>query len=480
MASNQRSLQNMSNHQHYRSPSHSNHAAPRQEGSRSHFPRRTIGREFPSLTYLCRQVISTNLERYPAEAFSILDESEWGHLVETRYVRTRPLRGSGGLDGSGRRAPAIHHKFMQSVEEALPHLAESKVADEKIWKDNCNHIFPKDGVSRPNGMTLPWPLLVKKIELHAAILKAMHPGGPHYTTNLEDTACQQELDGAIEAFIELPMNVELLKQTGIGKIVKKVIKHGPPIINQPFPDDLAYRVNYLPNATPKLLLQSILQYWMTLAANDGVQIEDGDRKPAAALPAGNNNDPNNVESYLSPDKNKGIDEVMDCLTWRQLFVKLQDYNERRKEDQGARIRERRQKLDEVRPKIVKVRPARPQHAAILARPTQRKSSSSSWSSSTSSGSVSSGASKMQALRAEAMVTSTRRRPPPPPTRVKGGFGDAVAFASGKKRKAAPVPTKTVALAGGKRMKVPDTQKAPPNLQKRINLFKKLKRPPPGR
>ena len=137
------------------------------------------------------------------------------------------------------------------------------------------------------------------------------------------------------------------------------------------------------------------------------------------------------------------------------------------------MRERRRRLDTVRPKIVKVRPASSRQDKILGRssfgsgfsPTQKTAPS--------------GNAKIRQLRMEAKVTSTRRQPPPVAAARKqtSGFGAAVAFASvGKKvvgrRKTAPV-TKSVTLAGGKRMAAPDAKSVgSANLQKRLKMLKR--------
>jgi hypothetical protein len=140
------------------------------------------------------------------------------------------------------------------------------------------------------------------------------------------------------------------------------------------------------------------------------------------------------------------------------------------------MRERRQKLDSVRPKIVKVRPASSRQDSIINRQQN----------SLAAGGSSSGNSKIQQLRMEANVTSSRRNRPAKPMKplggsgstVKpsgGGFGAAVAFAVGAKdsntkRKAAA--TTTIQLAGNKRMKVPNSKKVGVNVRKRLGLLKR--------
>jgi hypothetical protein len=123
-------------------------------------------------------------------------------------------------------------------------------------------------------------------------------------------------------------------------------------------------------------------------------------------------------------------------------------------------------LDSDRPKIVKVRPTKPQHAAILSRPGSGGGSAPSAS----------GTSKLNKIKMEAMVTATRQRPPVQakvPSGGGGGFGAAVAFASASKKSAKrKAPSKIISLANGKRMKVPDTKKAAANQKSRWNKVKK--------
>ena len=81
---------------------------------------------------------------------------------------------------------------------------------------------------------------------------------------------------------------------------------------------------------------------------------------------------------------------------------------------------------------------------------------------------------------EAKVTSTRRQPPQPSpaaTKARSGFGAAVAFAAVSKtvtrtRKTGLPAVKTIALAGGKRINIPDAKGASGNVRKRLKMLKK--------
>ena len=159
-----------------------------------------------------------------------------------------------------------------------------------------------------------------------------------------------------------------------------------------------------------------------------------------------------------------------CSSWRALYQTLKAQDEQRRNRQGEKMRERRQKLDKVRPKIVKVRHASAKQDKIL-------NHSSFGSGYNPHAKPPPGNSKIQQLKMEAQVTSARRRPPPDISKQRSSFGAAVAFAStGKsatgKRKAPPA-TKSITLSGGKRIKVPDIKKtASVNVQKRLGMLKK--------
>ena len=77
-------------------------------------------RRIENLSTLCRNVIVSNLERYPGEAFAILDEQEWDNLIKLKHTSTRPRLGKGGLDGTGRMNPVVSDKFITEVEESVP------------------------------------------------------------------------------------------------------------------------------------------------------------------------------------------------------------------------------------------------------------------------------------------------------------------------------------------------------------------------
>lgn len=384
-----------------------------------------------SLVDRCRNVVVSNLERYPPEAFGILDEGEWNTIIKCRHERTKPQKGKGGLDGTGRMNPAVGDKFMLELESSIPEFAQSDLVDKLIWKDIVEHRFKVGGLSRPKGLLFPWPVLEDMAEQHGSTLLSLAK------MNSIDQEARKRGMKAIKAICEMPMDVTLLKSSGVGKTVKKFLKACSTneclqVFDEPLsPQDL--------RDTPRSKLEAVLQVWMQMAANSGVRMSTS------------------TDTDLSVDDQctKDLAKARKCNSWRELFAVLTAYDEKRKSNHGARMRERRQKLDSVRPKIVKVRHATKRHNDIINR--QR--------------SLDAASSKFQQIRMEANVTSTRRRPPVTPSAQSasgGGFGAAVAFATGRKSlksKAQTARPTTVQLSGNKLMKVPNSKKAAANLQR---------------
>lgn len=343
-----------------------------------------------SLIDLCRSVIVAHLERYPAAVFGICDPEEWESIIRLRHKKTQPKSGSGGLDGSGRQAPALSEKVLREIEAQNLHLAESKVVDDLVWKDCVEFRFRRDGMSRPKGLRLPWPELLQTVKNSVESLEA----------NDGDTDRRIE---AIDILEETPMNISLLQATGVGKTLRKMVKRCKE--DSTFPTDQLKR------------LEDILQSWKSLAS-----------------------DASNAQMSCDETLLHDMELAEKCWTWRQLFAVLKERQDNLRTSQGRKMREAREKLASDRPKVVKVRPATAKQNRILERP-----------SSTTQISTSLPASKLSKLRQET-VQSNQRLTASPAKRTGPSFGDAVAFASTKKRK---TETRTqVTLAGGKVMHVP--------------------------
>ena len=323
-----------------------------------------------SLVDRCRTVIVAYLERYPPAAFGVLEPDEWSTLVNYKHRGTKPERGSGGLDGTGRHAPAISEKYMNAVEQASEHLKTAET-DVLIWKDCCNARFKQ--VSRPRMLEEPWPLMTERIQALGRELEEKTTATPRNVL--------QQLQAA-------PMNVALLQVTQIGKTVKKVTK----AIRKDDPEDPTGCLD---------MLTRILNRWKDMAAKDDKQGPDW---------------------KLAEQSN----------SWRDLYKNLFDREEKRRADQGQRMRERRENLNVTRPKVVKVRPAKKQHERLINGsrvPVQSPGAGPAANTSNS---------KLQKLRQETAVISARtlssKSTAQPFSAGKASFSRAVAVAACAKRK----------------------------------------------
>ncbi|KAG7369589.1 TFIIS helical bundle-like domain containing protein [Nitzschia inconspicua] len=415
------------------------------------------------LSELCRICIVSNLERYPPDTFFIIDELEWESIVKLRHEKSKPTKGKGGLDGTGRLNPAIGEKFLSLVEETNPHLQQSKVVDHLVWKDIVEYRFKKGGLSRPKHLHAPWPVLVDQLDQAGKVLNACL---------LQQQGNQPATVQAIKYLEESPMDLNLLKDTRIGKTVKKFLSKTVgkfDFLDEPYVFSRGKDIR----KTPRSTLQATLNRWMDMAAKNGVAMKFENQTSRT----GESSSSKQQQQQQQQRKDTFVDlsAAKKCSSWRALYQTLKAQDEQRRSQQGEKMRERRQKLDLVRPKIVKVRHASAKHEKIL-----NKASFGSGSDPPSN-------TRMQQLKMEARVTSIRRQPPvnssPSASSYSSSnprstaFGAAVAYAStGKtvngKRKMAPA-TKSIALAGGKRIKIPDIKKtASMDVKKRLEMLKK--------
>jgi len=261
---------------------------------------------FPTLVDLCRNVINSNLERYPPQAFGIVDPTEWQALVQLRCASTKPRHASasGGLDGTGRLVPAVSDKVLLALEESNPHFAECSVADDLLWKTCVNFKFQRGGLTRPPALNQPWPLLVAEVKDAADTL-------------LSPTATQPERQNAVDRIRQSPMNVALLRDSGVGKSIKKAIKK----LDRECSD-----------TSIRNQLEELLSSWRDMAASSGIEMTG---KTAASRSAAN-----------APASENGSDLKLAerCQSWRQLFAVLKHRNEEVLSSQGKRMREKRQNV----------------------------------------------------------------------------------------------------------------------------------------
>jgi hypothetical protein len=361
-----------------------------------------------SLVDRCRTVIVAHLERYPAPVWGVLDPTEWATIIQRRHAKTRPTKGSGGLDGTGRLTPAVGERFMYEVENKNPHLA-NETTDRLVWKDCVNMRFRfTNELTRPSMLSEPWPLMVQHIQ--------------QASVGLLDTSADGAVqidDGALARLEQAAMNVALLQATGIGKTVKKTIKS---IKTQNGEDDKTGSLERL---------TSLLNGWKEMAARNGPDKDASDWKLA--------------ESSNS---------------WLELHRALSQRETSRRSAQGQRMREIRANLNADRPKVVKVRPAKAQHTKIL-------SASSVAHGSTSL--LTPGNAKMQKIRKESSTLAHRQVTGRLPsvawstaTTSNGNFARAVAVAACGKRKAG---TSSAQRAPERRMRtaaLPSSRPPPPS------------------
>lgn len=429
-----------------------------------------------SLSSLCLDVVVAHLERYAPESFSILSEEDFDQVIRLRHDRTSPLTGSGGLDGSGRVAPAVPDRFLSKVEALNPHLAESDAVDKLVWRDCVNFRFREGGLTRPPALLWPWPILVEKIRVCAEILSR--------------TLESPEAEVALRTLELHPMNVPLLQATGAGKTVKKAIK-----FHKKRKEEEGERAGLDPTAGSEtcLRLERLLSAWVAMAEDqDGVSVGEKTSSTTHVNSSGSKDESANKKLADSlREARNDLRIVEGCRSWRQLFRALKLRDDSRRSDQGERMRKIRTNLARDRPRVVKVRPAPPsaRQDRILARPEDRAKLASSSSSSH-------GVTKISKLWKETAVTAMRQQrtaptsssssllppgmPKRPPSWSKmsvtshsssASFGAAVAIASASKRpsskggkgnstqSAAERAAKTTALIklpGGKEMRVPNS------------------------
>ena len=323
-----------------------------------------------SLADRCRNVIVAYLERYPPAALAGLDSQEWDTLVTQRHAQTKPTKGQGGLDGTGRLTPALSERFLAAVEAAAPHLV-TPVTDARVWRDCVNYRFRLGGSTRPRVLEMPWPHLVEQVQQWGTALPDKKQA-PKIISRTIDHA-------SLRALQDAPMSIALLQATGIGKTVKKVIKYIQQN-NKKQGDD--------PTGCLETLTK-ILNRWKAMAAAE--QQPDADDWKIAET----------------------------CHSWKALYQGLKQREESRRSALGQRIRENRDTLNADRPKIVKVRPVKkPQHARIL------------HGGGTARGPPIHP--KLQKLRQEAATIVQRTRPPSASAQSTGSFARAVSVAGGKR------------------------------------------------
>ena len=485
----------------------------------------------PTLSDLCLETIAGSLEKFPPHCFSLLAEFEWDEIIRKKHRNTSPGQNksgsakisapvilSGGLDGSGRTIPAVAHKFMREVEEANPHLSQSAVSDELVWRDCVENKFRSGGTSRPRFFQYPWPLLIEKLKssgddlLHVLTPPPSSPGEEGCT---EASIRQQREDRMMKSIQFLGnsvMSIDLLAQSGCGKAVKKFIKEckkvvattdGGRSIPRWMPDILAPRPN-LRLLSPVEYLDKLLSSWKALASSSGVEVTTASANTITKSSSSSSKDETTDTMTIFPPElfsgqNKRTSDeqhredvalAMTCRQWRQIFEALSNREAAKIARHGEKMRRLREDLHSDRPKIGQVgiksaatssnrktmamsRQSRQEEILNKSRGTRAKMAAAASGRSSNSGTA-----KIKALRQEVKMKRSRqgavgsgmqRSSTAPPMRRTGGeskaknmsFGASVAaFAAASSSSSATrgmvgsVSSRQVELSGGKRMGLP--------------------------
>jgi hypothetical protein len=281
-------------------------------------------------------VIIQNLERYPMEAFGILDEEEFQSLLLLRHRRTQPK------DGSERLVPAVSDKFLSALEAANPQFFpanhnnmknnntdnNAKLIDETLWKTCVEYRFRRGGMTRPLALELPWPFLVQRLQEAAnrLLLPLSVPQHPHSSSSFVTTT-DADLANAIHTLETTPMNVALLRDSGVGKTMKKITKK---------------QNHHLPIETLRSI-QTILNNWMELVNNnDDDNTNDHADEPCAGKTSKSKT--TDHHHHHSDEQQEDLRSAESCQTWRQLFAVLKQREEDRRNSQGQRMRDIRKNV----------------------------------------------------------------------------------------------------------------------------------------
>ena len=189
-----------------------------------------------SLASLCKAAIAKRLEKYPPQSLGLLPEAEWESIVEYKYHLTAPkhtLANTLGVNArplsDGRMIPAISAEVMTKIEKANPHLSNSQITDELIWKDCVDYKFRHGGSTRPLLFRNTWPIWVQKCKNIGGELSALTIP-PKIKDRTDDPLAQEcnsrtdKLLHIIHVLGSIPMSKPLLEQSNIGKELNTFIK----------------------------------------------------------------------------------------------------------------------------------------------------------------------------------------------------------------------------------------------------------------
>lgn len=337
--------------------------------------------EIQSLASRCRNVIASNIERYPVETIGSLPYTEWEAIVKVKCSMTAPksqtnakvkkVKGS-CLLSDGRKFPVLSEKFIREVEEKNKHLKFSALTDELVWRDCVDFKFKQVGsLSRPSIFRLPWDIQVKSLKQIAEDIQTLRlipdtannvvtDGSDSSTSSSSpapnnNTTQMKKIAAIVEELQTTPMIVPLLSASGIGKALKKLIKklRAFDATMNTITDDTTATNKTSCYLTWSTQLENILQQWKEMASESGVAISSNKQSSSPSSPQLK---PTTICArngrHTSPEQHEeDVKNIQKCKQWRDLFDILVTREKRLIENRGAKMRESRKHLAVVRPKI---------------------------------------------------------------------------------------------------------------------------------
>mmetsp|Transcript_2235 Transcript_2235/g.2683 ORF Transcript_2235/g.2683 Transcript_2235/m.2683 type:complete len:434 (-) Transcript_2235:599-1900(-) len=285
-----------------------------------------------SLATKCMKTIATNIERYPAETLgSILCEMEWENVVRLKYQMTAPQyqiqkRVGSNLLSDGRKFPVLNEKFIKDFEERNPHLAKSNVIDDLVWKDNVDFKFRKGGHSRPALFNEPWQMQIRKLKSISEELTGLVEDD-----NIENS--KQVIRRILKELKVTPMTVDLLSQTGIGKVLKKTIRK----IRQS---------QAVQETSPGILTQFefLLDQWKQVAGFSNSNTNEKNNESLACI-LGKRKETSDARHR------KDVNTIKECDQWRDMYDALVKREQNLRNAHGEKMRKIRENLEVGRSKI---------------------------------------------------------------------------------------------------------------------------------
>uniref|UniRef100_A0A7S1BWC4 Uncharacterized protein n=1 Tax=Corethron hystrix TaxID=216773 RepID=A0A7S1BWC4_9STRA len=246
----------------------------------------SISQEAPSLQKLCILEIARYVERFPPDAIGdYLTPEHWDEVVRCKHAQTQPIKASGGIDGVGRKNPAISLDTMNNVENKCPGLV-SKVSDLLIWKDLVECNFRKGTHKRPEILSKPRPVILRILkdakDSLTEFMVTFERGcnSQHSLSDIEDDGVtpnkwHQQLSKSYVSLAAAHITVDLLKESGIGKIIKTFTKKGEKIDSGSYDGPLSAMGSIWTSSLKRFT--PLLEKWMNIAARGGVEIKQSNK-----------------------------------------------------------------------------------------------------------------------------------------------------------------------------------------------------------